>query len=182
MSTVTYLHFKKIHRDIKPSNIFLRNETSSPIPTVLLGDFGLACLHQTKIVYNTAVAENKTTTHIEGVGTSVYAAPEQKNSTVYDNAVDIYSAGIVFFELCIPFHTQMERLEAIGKLKKGELSKEFKTSFSDEDGLIEEMCRDNLEKRLHAFEIVTKLGKIGENVESLKYHIQELENEVMTFT
>ncbi|CAG9535257.1 unnamed protein product [Cercopithifilaria johnstoni] len=180
MSAVTYLHCKKIiHRDIKPSNIFLRNESSSSIPSVLLGDFGLACLHQTKVFHNTTVAENEITTHSRGVGTSVYAAPEQQNSTIYDNAVDVYSAGIVFFELCIPFHTQMERLEAIEKLKNGKLSKEFKTSFPDEAKLIKKMCKKIPEKRLHAFEIVTKLGRIGENVESLKDRIKELEKEVV---
>lgn len=72
----------------QPSNIFLRDENFSSIPSVLLGDFGLACLHQTEIVYNTTVAENKTAFHHSvGIGTSVYAAPEQQNSTLYDNAV-----------------------------------------------------------------------------------------------
>ncbi|MCP9263093.1 Geranylgeranyl transferase type-2 subunit beta [Dirofilaria immitis] len=114
-----------------PSNIFLRNESSSPIPSILLGDFGLACLHQNKMVRNTI--ENETiTTHSEGVGTSLYAAPEQQNSTAYDNAAM----------------------------------------------LIQEMCRDNPQKRPNASEIVTKLGKIGENTESLKDRIQELEKEI----
>ncbi|VDO24477.1 unnamed protein product [Brugia timori] len=180
MSAVTHLHSKKIiHRDIKPSNIFLRNE-SSPIPSVLLGDFGLACLHQSKVVYSAAVTESETTTtHSLGVGTSVYAAPEQQNSTVYDSAVDIYSAGIVFFELCIPFGTQMERLEAIGELKKGKLTEEFNTSFPDEANLIKEMCKEDPQERIHAFEITSKLGKIGENVESLKNRIEELEKEIV---
>ncbi|KAM3728347.1 Eukaryotic translation initiation factor 2-alpha kinase [Dirofilaria immitis] len=179
MSAVAHLHSKKIiHRDIKPSNIFLRNESSSPIPSILLGDFGLACLHQNKMVRNTI--ENETiTTHSEGVGTSLYAAPEQQNSTAYDNAVDVYSAGIVFFELCVPFFTQMERLKIIGKLKKGKLSEEFKISFPEEAMLIQEMCRDNPQKRPNASEIVTKLGKIGENTESLKDRIQELEKEIV---
>ncbi|EJW88071.1 other/PEK protein kinase [Wuchereria bancrofti] len=181
MSAVTHLHSKKIiHRDIKPSNIFLRNERSSPVPSVLLGDFGLACLHRSKIVYSTAITESETAiTHSLGVGTSVYAAPEQQNSTVYDSAVDVYSAGIVFFELCIPFGTQMERLEAIGELKKGKMTEEFKTSFPDEAKLIKEMCKEDPQERIHAFEIVSKLGKIGENVESLKSRIQELEKEIV---
>ncbi|VDO38456.1 unnamed protein product [Onchocerca flexuosa] len=181
MSAVAHLHSKKIiHRDIKPSNIFLRNESSSPFPSVLLGDFGLACLHQTKMVYNTIVTENEITIiHSEGVGTSVYTAPEQQNSTVYDTAVDVYSAGIVFFELCVPFFTQMERLEIIGKLKKGKLSEEFKLTFPDEAKLIQEMSKENPQERPHAFEIVAKLDKIGESVESLKDRIHELEKEIV---
>uniref|UniRef100_A0AAF5PKP0 non-specific serine/threonine protein kinase n=1 Tax=Wuchereria bancrofti TaxID=6293 RepID=A0AAF5PKP0_WUCBA len=155
MSAVTHLHSKKIiHRDIK----------------ILLG----------KLIYSTAITESETAiTHSLGVGTSVYAAPEQQNSTVYDSAVDVYSAGIVFFELCIPFGTQMERLEAIGELKKGKMTEEFKTSFPDEAKLIKEMCKEDPQERIHAFEIVSKLGKIGENVESLKSRIQELEKEIV---
>uniref|UniRef100_A0AAF5Q5D2 Uncharacterized protein n=1 Tax=Wuchereria bancrofti TaxID=6293 RepID=A0AAF5Q5D2_WUCBA len=30
------------------------------------------------------------------------------------------------------------------------------------------MCKEDPQERIHAFEIVSKLGKIGENVESLK--------------
>ncbi|VIO88940.1 Uncharacterized protein BM_BM13711 [Brugia malayi] len=158
MSAVTHLHSKKIiHRDIK----------------ILLGKLSIwpNCA---------AVTESETTTtHSLGVGTSVYAAPEQQNSTVYDSAVDIYSAGIVFFELCIPFGTQMERLEAIGELKKGKLTEEFNTSFPDEANLIKEMCKEDPQERIHAFEITSKLGKIGENVESLKNRIEELEKEIV---
>lgn len=40
------------------------------------------------------------------------------------------------------------------------------------------MCKENPQKRLHAFEIVTRLGKIGENVEVLQDRIQELEKEI----
>uniref|UniRef100_A0A915Q661 Protein kinase domain-containing protein n=1 Tax=Setaria digitata TaxID=48799 RepID=A0A915Q661_9BILA len=180
MSAVAHLHSKKIiHRDIKPSNVFLRDESSSPIPSVLLGDFGLACLHQTKMACSAAIAESKiVTAHTVGVGTSIYAAPEQQNSNFYDNAVDIYSAGIVFFELCVPIYTQMERVETVGKLKKGELSEEFKTSFPEEAELIQEMCKMNPQERPHAFEIVSKLGKIGGNMVSIQDRIQELEKEV----
>uniref|UniRef100_A0A1I8ECK1 Protein kinase domain-containing protein n=1 Tax=Wuchereria bancrofti TaxID=6293 RepID=A0A1I8ECK1_WUCBA len=72
MSTVTHLHSKKIiHRDIKPSNIFLRNE-SSPVPSILLGDFGLACLYQNKIYLHLLKARQQLHK------TSVYAAPNKK--------------------------------------------------------------------------------------------------------
>ncbi|VDN03853.1 unnamed protein product [Thelazia callipaeda] len=135
ISAVTHLHSKKIiHRDIKPSNIFLREDKSCSVPTILLGDFGLACLHETKTSCSgtaTNFIDDNVITHSGGVGTTLYAAPEQR-STVYDSAVDIYSAGIVFFELFFPFSTQMERASVITKLKAEKLDENFFASFPEE--------------------------------------------------
>ncbi|OAD66045.1 hypothetical protein PHYBLDRAFT_69889 [Phycomyces blakesleeanus NRRL 1555(-)] len=56
-----------------------------------------------------------------GVGTRTYASPEQlaHPPQAYDEKSDIYSLGIIFFELCQPFVTAMERADAIDHLKKG---------------------------------------------------------------
>ncbi|MDQ7034211.1 MAG: serine/threonine-protein kinase [Anaerolineae bacterium] len=73
-----------IHRDIKPSNIMVR-----PSGDAVLMDFGIA-----KFKY--------ATTHITGasVGTIDYMAPEQiQNSKHIDHRADIYSLGIVVYEL-----------------------------------------------------------------------------------
>jgi serine/threonine protein kinase len=44
-----------------------------------------------------------------GVGTSSYASPEQIKGSDYDSSSDVYSLGIILFELCYPMHTGMER-------------------------------------------------------------------------
>ncbi|OBZ82137.1 Eukaryotic translation initiation factor 2-alpha kinase 2 [Choanephora cucurbitarum] len=58
-------------------------------------------------------------TRTMGVGTRTYASPEQLAAQIYDEKVDIYSLGIILFELFQPFTTGMERADALDKLKRG---------------------------------------------------------------
>lgn len=57
----------------------------------------------------------------KGIGTSTYASPEQLNSATYNEKADIYSLGIIFFELFCPFRTQMERARILASLKEHKL-------------------------------------------------------------
>lgn len=76
-------HEKNIlHRDIKPENIFFNNDGDYK-----LGDFGIA-----------RILDGCKDTASTGVGTPEYAAPEQ-DSGRYDMRVDIYSLGLVLYEL-----------------------------------------------------------------------------------
>jgi tRNA A-37 threonylcarbamoyl transferase component Bud32 len=72
-----------IHRDIKPGNIFVTNSGD-----VKILDFGLARL-----------AESDLTGSGEKMGTPSYMSPEQLHSSKIDHRSDIYSAGVVFYEL-----------------------------------------------------------------------------------
>ncbi|MEJ5201422.1 MAG: penicillin-binding protein activator [Anaerolineales bacterium] len=82
-----YAHQQNIiHRDVKTPNILL---TTQDIP--MLSDFGIA-----KIVAPGVVA-TLTGTGV-GIGTPEYMAPEQAMGKVFPQS-DIYSLGIVFFEL-----------------------------------------------------------------------------------
>ncbi|KAF1806974.1 kinase-like domain-containing protein [Mucor lusitanicus] len=60
-------------------------------------------------------------TRTVGVGTRTYASPEQLAipAQAYDEKVDIYSLGIILFELFQPFTTGMERADSLDKLKRG---------------------------------------------------------------
>lgn len=74
-----------LHRDIKPANIFRRPDRRGGY---LLGDFGVS-----RIVDNGMGASTD-------IGTPAYAAPEQaRRASGYDGRVDIYSLGVVLYEL-----------------------------------------------------------------------------------
>ena len=83
---LSYAHSKGfIHRDIKPSNILI-----APEGTAKLIDFGLA-----------GVLQNDTKHTIAGeiFGTPVYMSPEQIRGESQSAASDIYSIGIVIYEM-----------------------------------------------------------------------------------
>ena len=86
--TIEYIHKQHIiHRDIKPSN-FLITESGQP----MLSDFGIAKMieaEETLQLTGTGV----------GIGTPEYMAPEQGMGGPVDHRADIYSLGIVFYEL-----------------------------------------------------------------------------------
>ncbi|KAF5270509.1 hypothetical protein FQA39_LY08387 [Lamprigera yunnana] len=101
---IEYIHSKRIvHHDIKPSNIFIQNDNNGP-GLVQLGDFGLACPLQSA-------------KHSLAFGTKLYSAPEQLQGKC-DSKSDMYSLGIVLFELVTPFNTDMERIHTITELRK----------------------------------------------------------------
>ncbi|KAI5630131.1 eukaryotic translation initiation factor 2-alpha kinase 1 isoform X2 [Silurus asotus] len=102
-----------MHRDLKPRNIFLYGHEC----LVKIGDFGLAC---TDIVMN----ENEEFfgSHIcgnAGVGTFVYASPEQLQGSHYDSRSDMYIVGVISVELFQSFGTEMERVQTLRDLGKG---------------------------------------------------------------
>ena len=77
-----------IHRDVKPSNIMI-NMSGNP----MLTDFGVA-----KLIADQEELHTLTGTGV-GIGTPEYMAPEQGLGKPIDGRADIYSLGIIFFEL-----------------------------------------------------------------------------------
>ncbi|KAI8072412.1 kinase-like domain-containing protein [Gongronella butleri] len=88
--------------------------------------------------------------HTIGIGTRTYASPEQLefSGKSYDEKVDVYSLGIIFFELFQPFSTSMERADAIAKLKNlAMLPDAFVERYPKESALILWMMDQQPERR-----------------------------------
>lgn len=82
-----------IHRDVKPGNVFVRRDDS-----VVLGDFGLA--------KDLAPKDHNLTRSGCIMGTPAYMSPEQAQGQLVTPATDLYSLGVMAFEMLsgrVPF-------------------------------------------------------------------------------
>src|SRR5262249_2146445 len=88
-------HAKNIvHRDIKPANIFI-----TPSGQVKVLDFGLAKLVHNLGTEDDAGADNSLTAIGVIPGTAVYMSPEQARSETVDARSDLFSFGVVLYEM-----------------------------------------------------------------------------------
>jgi len=83
-----------VHRDIKPANIFL-----TPTGQVKVLDFGLAKLLHNVGTDDDAGADNSLTAVGVIPGTAVYMSPEQARSEEIDFRSDLFSFGVVMYEM-----------------------------------------------------------------------------------
>lgn len=82
-----------VHRDIKPQNIMLLSDG-----TIKVTDFGIARLTRNEV--KATVEGNK------AIGSVHYISPEQARGEITDEKADLYSVGIMLYEMltgCLPF-------------------------------------------------------------------------------
>ena len=112
-----------LHRDLKPANVMLR-----PDGSVSLIDFGLAKANDDDI---------SLTGTREIFGTPYYMSPEQGHAEIIDARSDLYSLGVVFYEMLIgrkPFNGATA-MEVIYKHKRADLPP-IPPEFAGYEGLL----------------------------------------------
>ncbi|XP_046624271.1 eukaryotic translation initiation factor 2-alpha kinase isoform X1 [Neodiprion virginianus] len=147
VDAVEYVHLQGlIHRDLKPSNIFFAFDDK-----VKIGDFGLVTAMTVGCDEvpdeRPEINKFKNTVHTARVGTHLYMSPEQMTGQAYDYKVDIYSLGIILYELLVPFKTEMERTIALRDLRKSIFPSDFSLKYTAEYNLLKMMLDENPKKR-----------------------------------
>jgi translation initiation factor 2-alpha kinase 3 len=138
VSGVEYLHAQGVvHRDLKPANVFLSLSTARHPPygsvdistcklcpkrdklhiTPRIGDFGLV-----------AALDLSMSTISKPVGTEYYR-PEA--SSRINEKLDVFSLGVMGFELLQKFGTRMERVAALTDLRRGIFPDDFSQNLGD---------------------------------------------------
>ncbi|KAJ5677941.1 uncharacterized protein N7477_003574 [Penicillium maclennaniae] len=149
VSGVEYLHTKGIaHRDLKPANIFLslpesndrnicdicaRQNSPTQFCRPRIGDFGLVADISHLNGVNSAVTPYHNGPKIQRVvGTEFYRPPAVGDPSSpasdyfedykVDEKLDVYSLGVILFELVYRLNTKMERQLVLNELTRGSIS------------------------------------------------------------
>ncbi|XP_064465705.1 eukaryotic translation initiation factor 2-alpha kinase 3-like isoform X2 [Ornithodoros turicata] len=156
VNAVEYVHeHGLIHRDLKPSNIFFAMDDA-----IKVGDFGLVTAlaggggSVPATPSDGAISPTCDSGRLtDQVGTQLYMSPEQIDGLKYNQAVDIFSLGLIFFELLWPFSTQMERIHVLSSAKKLQFPCNFRRDYPSECELIEQLLSRDSESRPTAKDI-----------------------------
>lgn len=102
ISGLKFLHgYKLIHRDIKPKNILLTNNKK----ILKIADFGFATIVKTSLLKDKIC------------GSPLYMAPEIMNNDIYNDQADLWSVGIILYEMIYGIHPY-NHCRSFGELKE----------------------------------------------------------------
>jgi len=147
-------HHNVVHRDIKPQNILLDKDN-----VIHITDFGIA-----KIFSTTGITQTGST-----VGTPEYMSPEQAMGKKIDAQSDIYSLGIVIYEMLTrkpPFvanhsvavaHKQVHDLPIPPSVKRKDTPKQLELI------VLKALKKNKLDRYLSIEELLTHLDTVDPN-------------------
>ncbi|XP_077672138.1 eukaryotic translation initiation factor 2-alpha kinase 3 isoform X2 [Eretmochelys imbricata] len=148
---VQFLHGKGLmHRDLKPSNIFFTMDD-----IVKVGDFGLVtAMDQDEEEESVLTPMPAYARHTGQVGTKLYMSPEQIYGNTYSHKVDIFSLGLILFELLYPFNTQMERVRTLTEVRSLKFPPLFTQKYAQEYTMVKHMLSPSPTERPEAEDII----------------------------
>lgn len=142
-----YIHKNNIlHRDLNLNNIFLDSDMKPKI-----GDFGMAITVNSRDVITCMSPE---------YGVEMYMPPEYNSEGIYVEKSDIYSMGIIFFEILYVFSTEMARITIINNIKKNVYPPQFIAQYPIYYDIICGMLCNNFNDRYTMETIIKKLKNI----------------------
>lgn len=170
MKGLSHAHSRGIvHRDIKPQNIMILRDGS-----VKVADFGIACL-----------SNSANTLTQEALGSVHYISPEQARGERSDGRSDIYSAGVVLYEMLtsrLPFEGDSAVSVAIQHLSSIPLSpRDINPDIPEALELIcmRAMCSDINRRYASANDMLYELEEFRKDPNvSLHYTLQDIHGEV----
>lgn len=147
-----------IHRDIKPQNILLTNEG-----IVKVADFGIARATNTSTINNTSNI----------IGSVHYFSPEQARGGYVDEKSDIYSLGVVMYEMVtgeVPFDADNHVVVAMKHVNERAISPSMKNSKMTkkfEKIILKSMEKQQSYRYSNTTELLKDLYKIDHEKEQL---------------
>jgi serine/threonine protein kinase/tetratricopeptide (TPR) repeat protein len=138
-----------VHRDIKPDNIMIRDDDY-----VKVLDFGLAKLTECPASIDTEAATRALVKTNPGMvmGTVQYMSPEQARGLPVDERTDIWSLGVVLYEMaagCVPFEgeTATDVILSVVEREPPPLARYSKEVPAELERIVNKALRKNREER-----------------------------------
>ncbi|MBX7223030.1 MAG: protein kinase [Blastocatellia bacterium] len=146
-----------IHRDIKPDNIFINQTAKGEVVKVV--DFGIA-----KLVGDEDSGNFRTLTMTDSlIGTPVYMAPERLAAKPFDGRSDVYSLGVVLFEMLTgrpPFERDMSGLVGLMLAHLHDAPPSLRALNPKVPGRLEAIVRQTLEKDPEDRPVAAELARL----------------------
>lgn len=153
-----------VHRDLKPSNIMIDKEGSARIM-----DFGIARSLKEKGITGAGVM----------IGTPEYMSPEQVEGKEVDQRSDIYSLGVILYEMVtgkVPFEGDTALTIAVKhKTEEPKNPKEFNSQLSNDLSRVILRCleKDKEKRYQSAGEVLSELESIEKGIPTTEKEISE---------